>query len=171
MTSLVIPLAFDGKPAGWQKRYVANGKTYRKYQFSKGLPKGGIIYNYDAVRKTSCVLVEGVFDCAQFHDVGIAAFGITPSQRQLQLISSKFRNSVVMFDDDAKWKAINVARQLRLYNVDAYVCMPSRSPADHALVDLIGLPLFDPVDYLLSSTGNVSAVGLFGQFLKGVCDV
>lgn len=108
---LLIPVYFRGKAVGWQARAIEPWDE-PKYYNMRGLPKRDLLYNYDvAVGYPYGIVVEGVTDVWKTGPDAVAVFGKTASPAQLQLLSSAWRNRMVvcLLDGEASAEADKLA--------------------------------------------------------------
>lgn len=102
---VIIPIYQFDRLIGYQGRTVLDGVA-PKYLFSKGLQKGGCLFNFDVARKASrtVIVVEGVIDAMKGSPWAVSTFGAGITERQLQLIAAYWDFCVLVPDnDEAGW--------------------------------------------------------------------
>ncbi len=103
---LIIPIHSNGKPVGWQARYLGNppDKNVPKYLTMTGFKKTQYLYNLDTARKYPYVIVcEGCTDVWRVGPNAVALFGKTLSPTQRLLLGTHWSKGavVVLLDSDA----------------------------------------------------------------------
>ena len=104
---LVIPIYMRGKLVGWQARYLGKppARHIAKYHSMPHMNKGEILYNFDAARQCSyVVVVEGVFDVWRYGPEAVALLGNKPTHYQSHLLRSVWMDKPVlcMLDGEAR---------------------------------------------------------------------
>lgn len=102
----VIPIRDEqGRLVAYAGRAV-NGEEH-KYRFPAGFRKSQVLFNLDRAIQTSgsnVIVVEGFFDALKVHQAGhpavVALMGSAFSQRQSDLLLSRFASVTLMFDGD-----------------------------------------------------------------------
>jgi DNA primase len=108
-----------------QSRLVAYvGRTVNgeepKYRFPAGFRKSQVLFNFDRAMQTGAgdvIVVEGFFDALKVHQAGhpavVALMGASFSQRQSELLLSRFARVTLMLDgDETGRRASEVIAQL-----------------------------------------------------------
>jgi DNA primase len=122
---LVIPIFQNGTVVSYVGRDVTD-KAVLRY---KNLPdKESIlsvketIYNIDAVHEIA-IITEGIFDCWRFGVHGVCTFGLTFTNRQIRVLTSKIKTAVICFDNEpqAQEKAKELAEALSLQGIVTYI--------------------------------------------------
>ena len=103
---IIFPIYFDNVLVGWQGRYVGKKppEGVPKYYTMKGMQKTAILYNYDAAKhKSFVVVVEGVTDVHSLGDNGVALLGKSLSSNQRMLLQRTWADKPIVFllDPDA----------------------------------------------------------------------
>jgi hypothetical protein len=103
---LIIPIYSDGKPVGWQARYIGDppDKSVPKYFTMTGFKKTQYLYNLDTARRYPYVIVcEGCTDVWRVGPTAVALFGKTLSTTQRLLLGTHWSQgaAVVLLDSDA----------------------------------------------------------------------
>lgn len=85
--------------------------TEPRYLFPPGLRKSQVIFNLHRATEAAgrqgnwAIVVEGFFDCLKVHQAGyanvVALMGVSASERQSELLRTRFRKLVLMLDGDA----------------------------------------------------------------------
>lgn len=98
---LIFPIYFEAKLVSFLARW--NGKLPEgvdKALYPKDAPTGRIVYNYDRVKSSEIVLVEGIKDSIRVEDAGyssIACFGNKITDDQVPLLS-KYKKITILPD-------------------------------------------------------------------------
>lgn len=113
---IIIPFKEDGRLVYFNARlFIGNGPKYNNPDTSDtGLGKSFIIYNREALYMYRTVyLCEGALNAETIGERGIASGGKAISRYQVnQIIKSPVERVIILFDPDAKDRAIDLAMQL-----------------------------------------------------------
>lgn len=118
---LLIPIFWmlDNKLSlvGWQARAVPgfSDRLEPKYYTMEGFKKSIILFNFfKALKNKYLVITEGVFDAMRIGSAGVALFGKTISQAQINLLYKYAKNIdwVIMLDKEAQTEAFNIKKCL-----------------------------------------------------------
>lgn len=114
---IIIPIYFDNRLVSFQGRDVT-GKQDLRYktldvELSVMDPKS-ILYNVDNCKTERLILVEGVFDCWRMGDGCAATLGTSMTEKQLRIISTRFRRVSFLFDAEKEAQQRAAAQALRL---------------------------------------------------------
>lgn len=140
-SGIIIPLFFNDKYRGYVIRFI-NPMYEGKWKYSKNTHVKNFLYNYDAVRGGECYVVEGVFDTLTLPECSVATFGKAMSDRQMELLSSKFNKVTLMYDGDAYVESLRYAIKLHKFMYEVYVVQlhKYRDPFDYSREELLSLP-------------------------------
>src|SRR5437016_11697844 len=102
----VIPIRDEkGRLVAYAGRAI-NGEE-PKYRFPAGFRKSQVLFNLDRASQAdgpNVIVVEGFFDALKVHQAGhpavVALMGSSFSQRQLELLMSRFASVTLMLDGD-----------------------------------------------------------------------
>ena len=99
--------------------------------------RGGIVFNLDRARELGqAVITEGVLDAIRVGDDGVSIFGTTLLDQQLGKLID-IPNIIIMLDEDARSKAIQIARKLNgAQKPSKLAFLPTGDPADWSREDL-----------------------------------
>lgn len=118
---LLIPIFWilDNKLSliGWQARAVPgfSDRSEPKYFTMAGFKKSIVLFNFfKALRNKYLVITEGAFDAIRIGPAGVALFGKTISQAQVNLLYKYARNIdwVIMLDKEAQAEALAIKKRL-----------------------------------------------------------
>lgn len=113
---LIIPFYEHGKLIYYNARlFIGNGPKYNNPEVSNtGLGKSFIIYNKDALYIYRTVYIcEGAINAETIGERGIASGGKAISRYQInEIIKSPVERVIILFDPDAKDRAIDLAFKL-----------------------------------------------------------
>lgn len=113
---IIIPFYDNNKLVYYNARlFIGNGPKYNNPETSiTGIGKSYILYNKDALETYKTVYVcEGAINAQTIGDMGIASGGKAISRYQIDtIIKSSCKKVVILFDPDAKDRAINLALKL-----------------------------------------------------------
>ena len=107
---IVIPIFSEGYLLGWQYRQTDDTRE-PKYEFTCGLKKGRVLYNWDGIdwQHETVVVVEGTLDVvSQSHLEGyhfVSTFGAEVSKDQLAILTDAPYVILFFDNDDAGHKA------------------------------------------------------------------
>ena len=113
-----------------------------KYRFPAGFRKSQVLFNFDRAIQTggpNVIVVEGFFDALKVHQAGhpevVALMGASFSQRQSDLLLSRFASVTLMLDgDQAGRRAAEVIAELLTPKVRVHqVKLPTRVQPDQLL--------------------------------------
>ena len=125
---LIIPFHEHGRLVYFNARlFLGNGPRYNNPDTTEsGIGKSYILYNRDALSiYKSVFLAEGAINAATMGERGIASGGKQISRYQINLIlRSPVERVIILFDPDAKEKAIDIALQLVNYKKVKVVFLP-----------------------------------------------
>lgn len=112
---IYIPVVFNGMLVGWQGR-AYDDFTKPKYYLMPGMKKSLVMYNFDVADTfDDLVICEGVTDVWRVGPQGVAVFGHTLSQRQIELlIKRRDRGSVALCFDSDDPDAIRTSKDLEV---------------------------------------------------------
>ena len=148
----VIPIRDQqGRLVAYAGRAV-NGQE-PKYRFPAGFRKSQVLFNLDRAIKTGAnkaIVVEGFFDALKVHQAGhpgvVALMGASLSQRQSELLLSRFASVTLMLDGDqagrraAEVMAALLRPKVRVHQVE----LPNRVQPDQLssaeIIALVGPP-------------------------------
>lgn len=118
---IVIPHFWKEKLVGWQTRRLTNDGT-DKYISSPDFPKDSTIFNYDP-RRPALVVESPMSVLSKFHCCPIieATFGAKVTDYQMRLLSEHTRVILFFDNDEAGWKATQVAGEALLPYSDVWV--------------------------------------------------
>jgi DNA primase len=114
---IIIPIEIDGQVVSYSSRDIT-GRQEEKYKHASNenvlIPVKQTLYGLKQLGgKTSCILVEGVFDMWRIGIGALAIFGTLLSEEQILLLLKTYVNKVyVCLDADAKRKAETIAYTL-----------------------------------------------------------
>jgi DNA primase len=102
----VIPIRDEKSQLVAYAGRAVNGEE-PKYRFPAGLRKSQLLFNLDRAMQTgsrNVIVVEGFFDALKVHQAGhpavVALMGSSFSQRQSELLLSRFASATLMLDGD-----------------------------------------------------------------------
>lgn len=125
---LIIPFHENGKLVYFNARlFIGNGPKYNNPDVSDtGLGKSFIIYNKDALYMYKTVyLCEGAINAQTMGEKGIASGGKAISRYQVnEIIKSPVERVIILFDPDAKDRAIDLAFKLINYKKVKVIFLP-----------------------------------------------
>ena len=144
---LIIPVYQNNSVAFWQARVIGDtmetwtdGKSKPKYYIPPGSKKSWVVFNRDLALKSSTVVVtEGVFDAMKVGDCGVALFGKKPSEVQTHILHTLWRRGrLIWIPDENDPESIATAEGMtedwnlrKLFVEGAHVVrMPDRDPGD-----------------------------------------
>ncbi len=117
---VVVPVVVDDKWRGWVGRRY-RGDHPARYLYPRGMPRGRVLYNQDAVgvvTKVPLLVVEGVFDALPYWPDAVATLGKATAQHR-RLLAATTRRVVVAYDGDAWREGRALAQHLAVCGVDA----------------------------------------------------
>lgn len=128
---IIIPIFYEGSPAGWQARKVDPDARGPKYFTAPGCPVGSLLYNYDIARRQPfVVLTEGVTDVWRVGAPAVCLFGKALSGGQKTLLLNTWRSKpiLIMLDRDAMRENEKVFKELRsIHDGPVHeVCIPEQ---------------------------------------------
>lgn len=125
---LIIPFHENGKLVYFNARlFIGNGPKYNNPDTSEtGLGKSFILYNKDALSMYRTVyLCEGAINAETLGERGIASGGKAISRYQInEIIKSPVERIIILFDPDAKDRAIDLALKLVNFKKVKVVFLP-----------------------------------------------
>lgn len=125
---LIIPFHENGKLVYYNARlFIGNGPKYNNPDTSDtGLGKSFIIYNKDALSMyRSVFLCEGAINAETMGERGIASGGKAISRYQInEIIKAPVERVIILFDPDAKDRAIDLALKLVNFKKVKVVFLP-----------------------------------------------
>jgi hypothetical protein len=105
--SLIFPVYYKKQLVGWQMRFLPgtpNGDKMAKFRYMHLFPKGDHLYNYDVAKEyDTVVVVEGVKKALKFPN-GVATWGKSISERQIQMLMN-WKQIVFMYDGEDETQA------------------------------------------------------------------
>ena len=133
---LVVPVTFKSKTVFFVARYMKSKPPLgtKKTIYPKGSKVGRVLFNYDRARTCKrIVITEDVFSAMNVGKCGVATFGTSISQYQLELLLSSHADEVVMmWDNDAIGKAKEYALRLSEFFKTRVVELPdARDPDEY----------------------------------------
>jgi len=140
---LIIPSFENGKATYFVARAFMAGiePPYKNPGGEEcGIGKSEIVFNIDGAREEGiAVICEGVFDAIRVGKAGVAIFGTSISEVQLQklLLLSKPMKYYVMLDQDAIKSAVKIASLLKAYQTQVSLIIPPKGdPGDWPREDI-----------------------------------
>ena len=125
---LIIPFHEKGKLVYFNARlFMGNGPKYNNPDVSEtGLGKSFILYNKDALYMYKSVFIcEGAINAETIGERGIASGGKAISRYQInEIIKSPVERIIILFDPDAKDRAIDLALKLVNFKKVKVVFLP-----------------------------------------------
>lgn len=125
---IIIPFHENGELIYFNARlFIGNGPRYNNPDTNEsGLGKSFIIYNKDALSMYNSVfLCEGAFNAQTMGERGIASGGKHISRHQINtILKSSVQKIIILFDPDAKEKALDLALKLAPYKKVKVVFLP-----------------------------------------------
>ena len=125
---LIIPFHEKGKLVYYNARlFFGNGPKYNNPEVSDtGIGKSFILYNKDALEIFKTIyLCEGAINAETMGKQGIASGGKIMSRYQInEIIRSQVERVIILFDPDAKDRAIEVALKLIPYKKVKVIFLP-----------------------------------------------
>lgn len=125
---LIIPFHEKGELIYFNARlFIGNGPRYNNPDTSdSGLGKSFILYNKDALDMYKTVFIcEGAINAQTMGERGIASGGKAISRYQInEIIKSSVERIIILFDPDAKDRAIDLALKLVAYKKVKVVFLP-----------------------------------------------
>lgn len=125
---LIIPFHENGELVYFNARlFIGNGPKYNNPDTGEsGLGKSFIIYNKDALGMYNSVfLCEGAINAQTMGERGIASGGKAISRYQINtILKSPVKRVIILFDDDAKKQAIDLAFDLMPWKKVKVIFMP-----------------------------------------------
>jgi len=114
---IIIPIIQSRRVVAWQGRIIGECPVgAKKYLFSTGFKKSLTLYNKDnAMLCDDIIIVEGVTDVWRIGAQGVALFGKTISQRQIEIMAALWGyngRAVLLLDSDAKASSEAVFKRL-----------------------------------------------------------
>lgn len=141
---IIVPVLQGGKAVYFVGRAFMGNKELPYLNPEKeecGTGKEEIVFNIERARETKmAVMTEGVFDAIRVGESGVAIFGTSPSEKQIDQLT-QVEKVYIMLDADAVDKAILIGEVLR-EKVRAYT-----KRGNLRVVYLIELQSGDPSDY------------------------
>lgn len=140
--SVVVPILDRGVWRG----YVCRRYTGRGYLYPRGMKRGELFFNMDALTAAGpdpIFLVEGCFDALPHYPHAVACLG-KPSHTHVEMLRRVTRPIAIVLDADAQREGWALAQRLRLDGVDAtFVKLPAGSdpgdlPTDWLLSKVLG---------------------------------
>jgi DNA primase len=136
---VVVPVtAPDGTWFGWVGR--AWGKSSLPYIYPKGMRRGHLLYNHDALLVETdepVFVVEGVFDALALWPNAVAVLGM-PTRQHLAALKLSKRPVVSLLDGDARRQGHALALQLRVARVrSGAIILPPLTDPDEVSVELL----------------------------------
>lgn len=179
--TIMIPVVMNGKTVGWQSRLLYDPdkltdqqcsmmgilwddekKKYRrppKYFTMPGLDKREILWNFDNARNSDVVVVtEGVFDAARVGLCGVATFGKSVSDKQVDLLQQYWKCVILLLDPDAAKEASRLRMKFGPTVSVVLVTLKGYKDAGEAPQDAIWSQIIDAVEAAGDSLGNYSVV-------------
>ena len=140
-SGIIVPLFFNDKYQGFVIRFV-NPRYGYKWKFSKNIHVKDFLYNYDSIKGGECYVVEGVFDTLTLPESSVASFGKSLSDRQMELLSSRFTKVTMLYDGDALHQSLEYAIKLHKFIYEVYVVRldKHKDPFDYTREELLALP-------------------------------
>lgn len=120
---LVIPIIYKGRVVSYQTRGLSAEDRYFGCPIDEAIiPYKEILYNLDACKEPTVIVVEGVVDTWRMGDNCCCTFGTSVTKEQ-KLLLADYGTVVVLFDpeEEALRKAYDLAEELAMMGVDAYV--------------------------------------------------
>ena len=131
---LIIPFHENGTLVYFNARaFLTNGPRYNNPdQAESGLGKSFIIYNKDALYMYKSVFIcEGAINAQTMGERGIASGGKNISRYQVnEIIKSPVERITILFDSDAKDRAIDLGLKLVQYKKVRVVFLPENEDAN-----------------------------------------
>lgn len=125
---LIIPFHQSGELVYFNARlFMGNGPKYNNPDSSNtGLGKSFILYNHDALDIYKTIFIcEGAINAETIGENGIASGGKAISRYQInEIIKSKCERVIILFDPDAKDRAIDLALKLVNFKKVKVVFLP-----------------------------------------------
>jgi hypothetical protein len=128
--SVVVPVLDRGRWRG----YVCRRYDRKGYLYPRGMQRGSVMFNMDALTEDSdepIMLVEGCFDALPHYPVAVACLG-KPSAAHYEMLKKVRRPLAIVLDADAQREGWALAQMLQLDGVNAsYVKLrPGSDPGD-----------------------------------------
>lgn len=150
---IIIPISCLGTDVGFIARTITEARP--KYLYSKGFRKAKALYNFAPAKRHygQIVLVEGIFDVIRVGDSAVALLGSFLSSGQRDLLLKFLPEDalvVVMLDEDAGSKALDIAERLEPYFDGIRVALLDKGdPSDYSSDELFSV-IRKADDYSLS---------------------
>ena len=136
--SILIPIYQDNTLVAWQCRKLGNDIGKSKYITSPGVHISRFLYNWDNSKNYDyAIVVEGVFDVWRLGAPAMCVFGTHLSTAQVEKLKSRYSVVFVMFDGDAKSKAMSICRRFSSdVKMVPVILDKDKDPADYSLDEL-----------------------------------
>ncbi len=120
---VIIPIIYLGRTVSFQGRDITGKAKLRYITLSKEksiIDPKNILYNLDNCKKSTILLVEGVFDCWRIGDDCAATLGTSMTENQIALLTNKYKRIIFLFDPEktAQKRAVTFGKSL--YDLGGY---------------------------------------------------